>query len=1160
MHPFRNLTSTACCGEVRHGQLRDDLSYLVGLEDDLQTTTVKGQLILPHFRVAVLVALTMGIWVAPSSAQTDSFRDAWRWARFTTASGLPSNTVYDVTEATDGTVWASTEAGLAWYDGFMWHPVGLSRGLQSARPLSLVADSVGGVIAVVHFQVYQGDSSGFRHLAVDVNGRPRAVKSAVPFADNSALLLAEVDGKSVLLVHKDSTLQELPPPEPLLGVWVPKLWISATGRVWLNAPGGLYYWSGKDWVKKSATPTSTRYVTRLVEGADGSGLAFVATPMNLRGLWEWSSDSDLRRNIAEGDNVAVAMALGADGDALVVHETGHVRVRHSGRWSFLDPAPDQLRRALFVKYRTSGDLWIGTRNGLFLHRRTANRWAQRVHPFPDPRNRIHALSLTRDGADLWVATGNGIEIHKGDGSIEWIDTIMNTRLGTVTGLAADSSGNMWVSSGAQFQGAFRWDGNRWRHFGYTEGLNAPRIHKIVTDREGRTWFLGIPDYELGGEGPGAFVYTDGRFEQWSTAQGLPSGRVYSFAQGPDGALWFGTSGGLSRWRSGEWTHWSSREGVRGDKVFTIAIQDDGYVWFGQQAWGLGHVNEHDEVGFLTTADGLLNDEVWDIQIDSDGHCIWVTTHGGLSCYADGAWGRFTTELGLASPYLWPVLPRKFHVFIGTLGNGLQILSREEAGGLPPRVIINEPLLDEDRVHVWWEPVAPWGTVDPAAIQTRYRIDDGPWSLWGYVQEANVRHVPSGEHTLEVQAKGFFGGYSEPGQMATFIIPPPIYLRPVVALPVVSLLLALLVVGAVAVLRKRRADTALRESESRLVAAQQIGKIGYLDWDMETNNVYMSDQFYTWLGLSRDRDPITGETFSQFVHPEDLARVREYTRAARENAREPDFDHRLLSPDRGVIYIHVKGAITRDSLGAPVRMLITAVDITERKQQEQELARNRERLEALSHRLIDVEEKERGRLARELHDEIGQALTAVKLNLHSVSRLSQNAAIDEQISDSIAIVDGAVEEVRNMALDLRPSLLDDLGLEAALEWYVDQQAKRAGIKAHFRADEISARPAAAIETACFRIAQEAITNVVRHAQATSVTVVLRDSGSELQLSIQDDGVGFDLGSATEWTPKQGHLGLAGMRERVAIAGGELTVESSKGQGTIVRAGFPIAEGT
>jgi two-component system sensor histidine kinase UhpB len=1095
-----------------------------------------------------------------STAQVDTFRDAWRWAHFTTASGLPSNTVYGITEATDGTVWASTEAGLAWYDGFIWHPVGLSRGQQAARPLSLVSDSTGGVIAVVHFQVYRGDSSGFRMLDVETDGRPRAVRTALPFANNSVLLLAEVDGHSQLLVYSDSTTERLRTPEQLPGMRRTRLWMSGAGRVWLNAPGGLFYWNGTDWVTKSASHTSMRLISQLVEGSDGSGLAFVTAPTRLRGLWEWGPDSDMRLNLTEGDNETVAMALGTDGNALVVHETGHIRIRDAARrWSFLDPAPSQLRGALFVKYRTSGDLWIGSRNGLFLHRPRSNRWAGRAHQFPDPRNRVHALSLTQDRRDLWAGTADGVEIHKSDGTVEWIDQILGTRLGTVTGIAADSSGNMWISSGSQFQGAFRWDGARWRHFGSEDGLLAPHIHKVVVDREGRTWFLGEPELEpADAEGPGAFVYQDGQFLPWGREQGLPSGGVYSFAQGLDEALWFGTTAGLSRWRNGEWRHWGPIEGVRGKEVFAIAIENSGNIWFGQREWGLGHVDSNDELEFLTTADGLINDDVWDIQIDQHSDCIWITTHGGLTCYNRGAWSSFTTELGLANPYLWPALPTKFHIFLGTFGSGLQILSREEAGAPPPRVLVNEPLVEEDRVHVTWAPVAHWGAVDPAAIQTRYRVNDGPWSLWGHVQEANVTHVPPGAHTVEIQAMGLFGEHSEPGQTATFIVPPPVYLRPVFAIPVTSLLLALLVVGTLALRRKTRADAALRESESRLIAAQRIGKIGYLDWDMETGKLHLSDQFYSWLGLSRSQEPIAMETLSQFVHPEDLERVQESGRAAKENGKEPDLDHRLLAPDGGVIYVHVKGAIIKNSFGAPARMLITAVDITDRKQQEQELSANRERLEALSHSLINVEEKERARLARELHDEIGQALTAVKLNLHTVSRLSKNAAIDEQVSDSVAIVDKAVQEVRNMALDLRPSLLDDLGLEAALEWLADRQAKRANINSVFKADELRTRPDAGIETACFRVAQEAITNTVRHARATTVTVELLDLGPDLDLSIRDDGVGFELESATSWLPASGGLGLAGMRERVAIAGGTLTVQSAKGQGTVVRARFPIEQ--
>jgi two-component system sensor histidine kinase UhpB len=404
--------------------------------------------------------------------------------------------------------------------------------------------------------------------------------------------------------------------------------------------------------------------------------------------------------------------------------------------------------------------------------------------------------------------------------------------------------------------------------------------------------------------------------------------------------------------------------------------------------------------------------------------------------------------------------------------------------------------------------------------------------------------------------GLFGEYSEHGHTASFIVPPPIYLRPAVAIPIATLLLALAGVGTLAVTRKRRADAALRESESRLVEAQRIGNIGYLDWDMDANDIHLSDQFYRWLGLADRAGPTTLETLAQYVHPEDRDRVAESARAAREHGREPDLDHRLLAPDGSVISIHVRGAIVRNAQGVPVRMLITAVDITDRKQQEQELRQNREQMQALSRRLIDIEERERSQLARELHDEIGQALTAVKLNLHAVTRLTDDRAIGEQISDSIEIVDGTVREVRNMALDLRPSLLDDLGLEAALEWYTDQQSKRAGLRATFVTDDLAVRPPSDIETACFRVTQEALTNVVRHARAQEVAVELRFDGEALDLQVRDDGIGFDVRSGHDWSPDSAHLGLAGMRERVALVQGEFTVESTVGVGTSVRARFPV----
>ncbi len=232
------------------------------------------------------------------------------------------------------------------------------------------------------------------------------------------------------------------------------------------------------------------------------------------------------------------------------------------------------------------------------------------------------------------------------------------------------------------------------------------------------------------------------------------------------------------------------------------------------------------------------------------------------------------------------------------------------------------------------------------------------------------------------------------------------------------------------------------------------------------------------------------------------------------------------------------------------------EIVERKKVEVTLQANQQRLQSLSRRLVEVQEEERRRLARELHDEVGQVLTAVKLNLQAMQRVSDASAPGSGLEESIGIVDRALRQVRDLSLDLRPSMLDDLGLVAALRWYVDQQAQRAGFKAELAIGSMERHLSPALDTVCFRVAQEALTNVMRHAQAQQVQVELRQRDSELDLVIRDDGVGFDVNAALERASEGGSLGLLGMQERVQLVGGQLEIASEPMRGTEVRARFPL----
>jgi signal transduction histidine kinase len=215
-----------------------------------------------------------------------------------------------------------------------------------------------------------------------------------------------------------------------------------------------------------------------------------------------------------------------------------------------------------------------------------------------------------------------------------------------------------------------------------------------------------------------------------------------------------------------------------------------------------------------------------------------------------------------------------------------------------------------------------------------------------------------------------------------------------------------------------------------------------------------------------------------------------------------------------------------------------------------------KLQVLSRRLVETQETERRHIARELHDEIGQTLTVAQLNLQAVLAQPETTAARPRLQECLAAVERVLEQVHDISLNLRPSLLDDLGLEPALRWYTNRQAGLVGIKAEFVAPPLTRRLDPRLETECFRIAQEALTNVVRHAQAKSVKVTLKLRQDRLELRVRDDGVGFDGPAGREWAVRGASLGLLSMEERTALLGGGLEIKSTPGHGTEIHAWLPL----
>lgn len=262
------------------------------------------------------------------------------------------------------------------------------------------------------------------------------------------------------------------------------------------------------------------------------------------------------------------------------------------------------------------------------------------------------------------------------------------------------------------------------------------------------------------------------------------------------------------------------------------------------------------------------------------------------------------------------------------------------------------------------------------------------------------------------------------------------------------------------------------------------------------------------------------------------------------------------PDGSRVPVLANVVPLRDAEGSTIGAVSCYQDITERKQTEEKLHESHDKLQLLSRRLVDSQETERRHIARELHDEVGQTLTVAEMNLQVLVKSSRSAPLTGRLKESLQAVERVLEQVRDLSLNLRPSMLDDLGLEPAMRWYTNRQASTAGLQAEFRADPMDSRLDPVIETACFRVAQEALTNVVRHAHARTVAVEMRKQDGHLHLYVRDDGVGFDVAALRQRAVLGASLGLLSMEERATLADGGLECKSAPGQGTEIHAWFPL----
>jgi PAS domain S-box-containing protein len=347
------------------------------------------------------------------------------------------------------------------------------------------------------------------------------------------------------------------------------------------------------------------------------------------------------------------------------------------------------------------------------------------------------------------------------------------------------------------------------------------------------------------------------------------------------------------------------------------------------------------------------------------------------------------------------------------------------------------------------------------------------------------------------------------------------------------------------------EAALRESERKFRTLAENSPDLLIRYDRDCRRVYVNPAYTSLFEISAE-EALTRELGEGWYGGVDVRAYGDMLRSVMATGIRAESFMTWQNPGSAPAHYIFHMVPEFDVDGTVLHVLTIGRDITPLKDAERSLQESRSQLRELAARQHSAREEERKHIARELHDELGQFLTALRMSVSLLRvRFGQdNPALTEHAKGMTQLVDRNIQVVRNVAAWLRPAALD-MGIQSALEWLVDEFADHTGISSTLLVDNDNIVLDEYSETAVFRIVQESLTNVARHADASQVTVTLASHGAYCQVMVQDDGVGFDPGSV-----RKKSLGLVGMRERVLMVGGEIEIDSTQGQGTIVVVRVPL----
>ncbi|HEY6805412.1 MAG TPA: two-component regulator propeller domain-containing protein [Pyrinomonadaceae bacterium] len=918
------------------------------------------------------------------------------------------------------------------------------------------------------------------------------------------------------------------------------------GYLWIGTQEGLARFNSTGFVvfDKDNTPQfKSNDVRALLE--DRNGALWIGTSY---GLLRFQSDVFTAFNAAEGlpDNSVTALVQTVDGIIWIGTANGLARYANNSLAAF--PGPNEDIQALLTD--ASGDLWIGRANGLTKVQRNSNVQSEPLKEISGhsvnaivqdkagrllfgtddglfindqngtrlitasaglPHEHINSLSPDREGC-VWIGTSNGLARLRFETS-----PVITVAPGLSSNLILtsfeDREGSLWI--GTEAGGLNQLRDKKFTTLTTRQGLASDLIKAVYQDRSGAVW--------IGTSGAGISVFKDGKVTNYTTKEGLVSNVVLSLYSDNSGAMWIGTPDGLNRFSNGKFEAFTVAEGLSSDQIRSIYVDREGTVWIGTRN-GLNRI-KNGEFTIFTTKDGLANDFIGAIFEDSN-RTLWVGTRAGLSEFKGGKFTNFTIKEGLSSDVITSLHEDYAHnIWIGTNGGGLnrmqngRFTSYTTRNGLLDNVIYR--ILEDAQQNLWLS--SPKGISKISVFELNDFADGKVHTL-----TSTAYGTSDGMLTRECSGGGYPAGWRDRDGKLWF-----------------STIKGVAIIDPASTQFNKEPPPV--SIEQILVDDRQLTDSGAVQLSPVTTRLEFYYTALSYVAPDKVRFRYRLEGFDPDWIDAGAKRSASYT-----NLRPGKYTFRVLAANNDGVW-NEQGAAFQFYLRPhfyqtywfyALLVLLLALLIWSIYQL---------RVRSLKSQ-FDAVLVERTRIAREIHDNLAQELLGISVQLEVVARtMPPGAEVAKNHLDRVRmLIRHGIAEARRYVWDLRSQALDNSDLPTALKETAQRLTADSNVEAQVQVGGMFRQLPREVEDNLLRIAQEAINNAVTHAHPEHVIVNLIFAINKVQLSVRDDGRGFEPTSSA----KNGHFGLVGMRERAERIGGKLNIVSSLDTGTEVVVDVPI----